>query len=80
MRTEKKIGSSLEACIKIKLKKELYELAKNFDFSELCITSEASVEELKDIKEDIAVETSKAVGQKCNVCWKIVKGKCARHG
>jgi len=80
MRTEKKIGSSLEACIKIKLKKELYELAKNFDFSELCITSEASVEEFKDIKEDIAVETSKAVGQKCNVCWKIVKGKCARHG
>ena len=80
MRTEKKIGSSLEANIKIKLKKELYQLAENFDFSELCITSGASIEESKNSNEDILVETSKAVGEKCNVCWKIVKGKCERHG
>ena len=80
MRSEKTIGSSLEANIRIKLKKELYELAKNFDFSELCITSEASVEELKVSNQDIVVETSKAVGEKCNVCWKIIKGKCERHG
>jgi len=26
------------------------------------------------------VETSKAEGEKCPVCWKISKEKCKRHG
>tara|TARA_B100001121_G_scaffold299649_1_gene308625 strand:- start:1918 stop:4641 length:2724 start_codon:yes stop_codon:yes gene_type:complete len=79
-RSEKVIGSSLEANIKIKLQKKLFEIAKNFDFAELCITSAADV--LLNDKEDeeIHVETFKAEGDKCNVCWKIRKGKCERHG
>ena len=41
------IGSSLEANLKIKLSKKNFDLARNIDFSELCITSSASVEESK---------------------------------
>jgi len=79
-RAEKIIGSSLEAAIKIKLKKELYMLAKNFDFAELCITSGAELVCDDNIIEEVLVETSKAEGKKCDVCWKIKKGKCERHG
>ncbi len=47
-RTDKIIGSSLEANIQIKLKDEFYKIAKNEDFSEICITSSASI--IKDDK------------------------------
>jgi len=79
-RSEKVIGSSLEANIKIKLNKELYEIAKDSDFAEICITSEAEIIISKNIKEEVVVETFKAEGEKCSVCWKIKKGKCLRHG
>ena len=38
------------------------------------------LEILADLKEEISVETFKAEGKKCNVCWKIFKEKCDRHG
>ena len=79
-RAEKIIGSSLEAKIEVKLKSKLYEIAKNIDFAELCITSEAQISEDQKISEDISVITFKAEGEKCPVCWKIIKGKCERHG
>ena len=34
----------------------------------------------KRLKSKIKVETFKAEGEKCKVCWKINKGKCERHG
>ena len=79
-RAEKIIGSSLEAKIEVKLKSKLYEIVKNIDFAELCITSEAQISEDQKISEDISVITFKAEGEKCPVCWKIKKGKCERHG
>ena len=79
-RAEKIIGSSLEAKIEIKLKRKLYEIAKNIDFAELCITSEAQISEDQKISEDVSVITFKAEGEKCPVCWKIKKDKCERHG
>ena len=79
-RSNKEIGSSLEANIKIKLKKDLYDIAKNFDFAELCITSAAEVVKNDNQSEEISVEAFKAEGKKCNVCWKIRKDKCERHG
>ena len=79
-RAEKIIGSSLEATIKIKLKKDLYVLAKNFYFDEICITSGAELSLDNNIGNEILVDTFKAEGEKCNVCWKIKKGKCERHG
>ncbi len=78
-RANKEIGSSLEANIDIKLKKKLYEMAQNLDFAEICITSKANIVLDDNIEEDIFVKTTKAVGKKCDVCWKISKEKCSRH-
>ena len=55
---------------------QLLDLTKDVDFSELCITSNAKVE--KNTSNEIKVETLKAEGQKCSVCWKVSKNKCAR--
>ena len=77
-RAEKIIGSSLEARIKIKLKNKFFEAASDIDFAELCITSEAEVVKDEKITDDIEVETFKAEGNKCNICWKIKQKKCKR--
>ncbi len=79
-RSEKLIGSSLEAQINIKLNKELYEIAKNYDFAEICITSGSEIFIDNNSSDEIKVETFKAEGEKCKVCWKINKVKCERHG
>ena len=76
-RASKEIGSSLEASLNIKLNKDLYEISNNIDFSELCITSAVTVK--KSVSETIMVETTKAEGNKCPVCWKINKKNCERH-
>jgi isoleucyl-tRNA synthetase len=76
-RASKEIGSSLEANLTINLSKNLYEISNNIDFSELCITSAAIVEQSGT--EEVMVKTTKAKGNKCPVCWKINKEKCERH-
>src|SRR6056300_681537 len=76
-RAAKIIGSSLEASLTIKLNKEALDLVKNIDLKELCIVSSVLLEEIK--KEQIIVETNKAIGEKCTVCWKISPTKCNRH-
>jgi len=76
-RASKEIGSSLEANLIINLNKDLNEISKDIDFSELCITSSAIVK--KSNTEKVTAETIKAEGNKCPVCWKINKEKCARH-
>ena len=79
MRAEKIIGSSLEANIEIKLDEENYNLGKNYDFSEICITSSAKIVNTKKKESSIKVNTFKAEGQKCPICWKINKNGCERH-
>ena len=76
-RAEKIIGSSLEASLKIKINKKNLDLVKSVDLAELCITS--SVEIVDDDNDEIFVETTKANGEKCPVCWKINPNKCQRH-
>tara|TARA_B110000114_G_scaffold161238_1_gene178434 strand:- start:1076 stop:2515 length:1440 start_codon:yes stop_codon:yes gene_type:complete len=76
-RASKEIGSSLEANLIIKLDKKFFKISNNIDFSELCITSAAVVE--KSGSDNIKVETKKAEGSKCPVCWKINKNGCERH-
>ena len=53
------------------------------------ILLEQAYEEIKEIctkfqndsgASDIEVKTLTAEGKKCDVCWKIRKGKCERHG
>ena len=78
MRAEKSIGSSLEATIEIKLNKEFYDKAKNINFSEICITSSASVIKEENLKNSIDVVAKKAQGNKCPICWKIFESSCER--
>ena len=47
------------------------------DFAELCITSKAEIT-YGDLKE-IIINTNKASGVKCPVCWKISTEPCSRH-
>ena len=80
-RASKEIGSSLEANLKILLNDKLIQLSKGTDFSELCITSGANIDKIKkEDGEEIIVETNKAKGEKCSVCWKIKREKCERPG
>ena len=60
----------------IQLDKKLNEILKNVDFSELCITSSAEVSYLDN--SETKVQTTKAEGSKCQVCWKITKDACSR--
>ena len=80
-RAEKIIGSSLEANIEIKIKdKEIYSLAEKHDFSEICITSSASVLNDSNLEKEFEITSSKAIGKKCPVCWKIRENICERDG
>ena len=76
-RASKEIGSSLEADLKINLSEKIIELTKDINFSELCITSGATIQ--KTNLDEIKVETTKAKGSKCPVCWKININSCERH-
>ena len=76
-RASKEIGSSLEASLKINLDKKLYDISKDVDFSELCITSNAEVSYLEN--SETKVQTTKAEGSKCSVCWKLSTEPCLRH-
>ena len=75
-RASKEIGSSLEASLKINLDKKLINISQDVDFSELCITSNAEVSYLEN--SETKVQTTKAEGSKCQVCWKITKDACSR--
>ena len=76
-RASKEIGSSLEAELKIDLNDKFKDITKNIDFSELCITSKATIS-FSTITET-EVSTIKAKGFKCPVCWKISEELCPRH-
>ena len=54
--------------------------AKKFDLAEICITSGAQIELNNSQEDEIKVETFKAKGKKCKICWKIRDETCERHG
>ncbi len=76
-RASKEIGSSLEANLKIRLNEKYREIITNIDLSELCIVSKTDIN--FDKQSNIFVETKKALGEKCPVCWKISIEPCERH-
>jgi isoleucyl-tRNA synthetase len=75
-RTNKELGSSLEAEIKIHIPKEKFELLDDLNLSEYFITSKA--EKFISDNEEIKIEVKKASGKKCSRCWKILDEKCDR--
>ena len=76
-RASKEIGSSLEAEINIQINNNYKKIITDIDLSELCITSKAKI--IYNDSEDIVVNTQKASGDKCPVCWKIRIDRCARE-
>jgi len=85
-RSNKDIGSSLEAEIEIYLGEEYLKLVKDINLSEYFITSRASVKKmlnndkifkLNDIP-NVGVIVEKAKGEKCSRCWKILGNPCER--
>ena len=75
-RANKEIGSSLESSLEIELENDLFKLFKNIDFAELCIASSAKIKE--SAEKEIKVFTTKALGKKCPLCWKISQNGCQR--
>ena len=75
-RASKEIGSSLEAELLIKLNESNQKIVKGIDLSELCITSSAKV--VKSDLDEMIIETKKAEGEKCPICWKITISPCER--
>ena len=78
-RAEKIIGSSLEAYIELELKEDQFNKYKNFDFAEFFITSKVDLKINSKNNEEIIVNTFKAKGKKCSLCWKISEEKCQRN-
>ncbi len=77
-RSKKIIGSSLEAQVILELKEKQFKKFKDFNFAELFITSKVDLKINENIKEAININTSKAEGKKCSICWKIKENKCER--
>jgi len=85
-RSNKEIGSSLEADVQIYLGKEYLELVKDIDLSEYLITSKANTKPIVndeklfklDEVDNIKVLVTKAKGKKCSRCWKILENVCQR--
>ena len=76
-RSNKEIGSSLEAEIKIITSNENFKLLENLDLAEYFITSKA--EKIKsENKNELKIEVKKTTGTKCSRCWKILEKNCIR--
>ena len=78
-RAEKIIGSSLEAHIKIFVSDEMQKIISKVHLDEIAITSSYELLSNKDAVsgfvmdeiKGVSVEVEKAVGDKCNRCWKF---------
>ena len=86
MRTNKDIGSSLEADVQIYLGEEYLKVVKDINLSEFFITSKVNVKpminddklfKLENIT-NVAALVKKAKGDKCSRCWKILEAPCER--
>ncbi len=87
-RSNKEIGSSLEADLEIYLEEKYFNLSKDTDLNEFCITSKVKTlninssdkKDLFNIQEisGIKVLVKKAKGNKCSRCWKIFETSCKR--
>jgi len=76
-RTNKEIGSSLEADVTIKVGRKKFEILEGLDLEEYFIASK--VKKIKNDDEDKQkIDVKKSIGKKCTLCWKILEKKCAR--
>jgi len=86
-RSNKDIGSSLEAEVQISLSKEYLELVKDVDLPEYFIASKVEAKTtINDDKlfqldevDNVKILVKKATGNKCSRCWKILQNPCERN-
>ena len=87
-RSNKEIGSSLEADIEVYLGEEYLKFTKDIDLSEHFITSKAEAKSMNNNSEElfrldnvknVKVLVKKASGTKCSRCWKIMEKPCERN-
>ena len=86
-RSNKEIGSSLEADIQIYLGEEYLKLVKDVNLSEYFITSKAKANPIidgdklfkLDEVDNVKILVTKAKGKKCSRGWKILQGPCERN-
>jgi len=76
-RANNTLGSSLEACIKLKFWDFDYDFFNSVDWSEVCIISSHSLSSENIPKDNVIwpkdrLEVEKAPGKKCVRCWKIL--------
>ncbi len=81
-RTNKVIGSSLEASPVIYTGADLADILKSVAFAEICITSGLEIKANTlapmtaysplDVTSDLSVDFLPSVGQKCQRCWKVL--------
>ena len=77
-RTNKEIGSSLEADISIYVNEKEFKLLEGLDLEEYFITSKVSKFKNKINEDRLKIEVKKSTGAKCTLCWKILDKKCGR--
>ncbi len=77
-RTNKDIGSSLEAEIEIYTNDKNFKILDKLDLAEYFITSKASLFKASNGSDKTLIKVKKANGEKCPRCWKITDKKCAR--
>jgi isoleucyl-tRNA synthetase len=85
-RSNKDIGSSLEAEVQIYLSEEYLQLVKDVDLPEYFITSKVETKKIinddklfkLDKVDNVKVLVKKAKGKKCSTCWKILQNPCKR--
>ena len=76
-RSNKEIGSSLEADLLIYVNEKEFKLLDGLDLEEYFITSKVKkIQNKTDNK--IIIEVKKSKGSKCTLCWKILEKKCER--
>ena len=77
-RSNKEIGSSLEANVLIYVNEKEFKLLEGMDLEEYFIASK--VERIKNNNEDkLKITVKKSIGKKCTLCWKILNNKCERQ-
>jgi isoleucyl-tRNA synthetase len=76
-RTNKEIGSSLEAEIVIYTSEKKFGILEGLDLAEYFITSKAKKIKVEDEKEE-KILVNKTTGNKCPRCWKIFEHECQR--
>jgi len=77
-RTNKEIGSSLEANISIYVDEKKFKLLEGLDLEEYFITSKVNKFENKKNKDKLKIDVIKSIGTKCTLCWKILDKRCKR--